>query len=223
VVVTVVTVVTVVLVMVVVRSDGHKGNLKIWRCVSGIRGIKMKGFPTFAVKPYAECVGEQELIAQEMGTCALLYNAVRTEDVSIVRYYQLQDEIRDETSKRVQYLGIRRSEDILFYCADTTKMMISVLSNNSATFQNKPLFMKPGVFKLLECSEDLMLWVGTLEVAHSISQSPQQAAAIIRAPMFSQFSPGIQAAAVRAVDSNSDSDSCANGHHWQSASLRVWA
>ncbi len=83
--------------VVVVVSNGYKGHFKIRRRVKSIKGIEMKGFPMFAVKPLAELLDEQELSVQEMGTCTLLSNAVRTDNVSIVRYHQ-----QYETSKRVQ-------------------------------------------------------------------------------------------------------------------------
>jgi hypothetical protein len=86
------------------------------------------------LKPYAECVGNQVFHAQEMEQCRLSFNARVVENVEIVRYHQNQDESVRDNSKIVQFLGMRRSEDILFYCADTRKMTVSVseLSGDSA-------------------------------------------------------------------------------------------
>ncbi len=66
---------------------------------------------------------------------------------------------------------MRRSDDILFYCADMTKVTVSVLSNEAVMFQNKPLVMKPGVFKLLDCSDRLVAWARSWSI--DVSESPR--------------------------------------------------
>ena len=119
----------------------------------------MKDFPMFALKLYKDCVGDEEFCAEDMGKCKLVFNARFVENVDIVRYHKGQDDIMHAGSKNVQFLGMRRPDDILYYCADTTKMTVSVSSDNSVTFQNKPLVMMPGVFKLTNCSNN---WIEQL-------------------------------------------------------------
>ena len=94
---------------------------------------KMNGFPMFALKPYAECAGIQEFSVQEMGTCRLVFSD-HVEDVFIVVYTQAlphEGARSPDGSMRAQLLGIRRSTEILFYCADLTKMTVSVSSIDS--------------------------------------------------------------------------------------------
>jgi hypothetical protein len=79
----------------------------------------------FALKPYAQCVSNHDLSVQDMGRCRLLFNAQCVDDVHIVRYHDERD-----GSTHVQFLGMRRADDILFYCADLTKMSVSVSSND---------------------------------------------------------------------------------------------
>ncbi len=101
----------------------------------------MNDFPMFALKPYAECVGNQGFLAQEMGQCKLLFKARSVENVEIVRYHQHQDETVREGSKNVQFLGMRRSDDILFYCADMNSMTVAV-SRGNACVQAVGLLLK---------------------------------------------------------------------------------
>jgi hypothetical protein len=170
----------------------------------------MKDFPMFALKPYAECVGNQVFYDQEMGPCTLTFNTRNVENVEIVRYHQNRDAAVGDNSQNVQFLGMRRSEDVLFYCADTSKMTVSVSGDHAVTFQNKPLEMKPGVFKLTSCSTRLIAWARTFDMSHSVSQSPQSGAAGRRtAATFSVFSPPPTGTAepVSHVNTADDSDS----------------
>jgi hypothetical protein len=176
----------------------------------------MNDFPMFALKPYAECVGDRVFYAQEMGQCRLSFNARSVENCEIVRYHQNQDESVHDNSKIVQFLGMRRSDDILFYCADTSKMTVSVSGDSAVTFQNKPLEMKPGVFKLTGCSTRLMAWARTFDMCHSVSQSPQTETAVRRsaeaagrrtASTFSVFSPPPAATQSASHVNTDDSDS----------------
>ena len=85
----------------------------------------MSGLPIFAVKPFAECVGVNDLSVEEMGKCRLQFGA-QCVDVVIVRYHQNYDDLDvQDGSKHVELLGMRRSEDI--WCADVTRMIVSVL------------------------------------------------------------------------------------------------
>lgn len=151
---------------------------------------KMNGFPMFALKPYAECAGIQEFSVQEMGTCRLVFSD-HVEDVFIVVYTQAlphEGARSPDGSMRAQLLGIRRSTEILFYCADLTKMTVSVSSIDSVdsevTFRNKPLKMKPGMFKLTRCPICVITWARTIDICATVtvsqSQLPPRAAVPLR-------------------------------------------
>ena len=167
-------------------------------------GLKMKGFPMVALKPYAQCVSNHELSVQDMGRCRLLFNAQCVDDVHIVRYHDERD-----GSTHVQFLGMRRADDILFYCADLTKMSVSVSSNDSVIFQNKPMQMRPCMFKLTGCDANLLTWARNQGISDTISQSPQvsqaQAAVVVRRPFSPSNVPQLLASPGNAAVSDSDS------------------
>ena len=87
------------------------------------------------------------------------------------------------------------------------------------TFQNKPLEMMTGVFKLTGCSTRLIAWARTFDMCHSVSQSPQTGAAVRRtaeaagrrtAATFSVFSPPPATSQIESashVNNSDDSDS----------------
>ena len=54
----------------------------------------------FALKPYAECVGNQKFSVQEMGTCRLVFNSEHVDDVVIVVYTQNEMQQQDDRSNR---------------------------------------------------------------------------------------------------------------------------
>jgi ABC-type multidrug transport system fused ATPase/permease subunit len=128
----------------------------------------MKDLPMFALKPFAECINIQDFSTSSMGTCKLLFNMRCVENVEIMRFHQEND--------AMQFLGMRKSDDVSFYCADMNKMQVSVSADDSVTFHSAPLEMKPGVFKLIGCSATLMAWAHTLCTPESqyVSQSPLQ-------------------------------------------------
>jgi hypothetical protein len=183
---------------------------------------KMKGFPMFALKPYAECRadrGNEAFSVEEMGPCRLQYHAQIT-DVVIVRYYH--NDVDDEDGSNVELLGMKRPDDILFYCADVTKMTVSVLSKDSVMFQNKILVMKPGVFKLLDCSDRLAAWARSLviDVMQMFSQSPrtivpsrQHSLSSSSAPLFSPRNQSHDSRRSDASDSDDDNSGDDNSAH----------